>query len=70
MKRDVQFVKAIDVRYDVVRDAMRDRACWLLCGSEDDPALSCAGRLPTNQGWRRRSPNWQTGFAVPCSPIP
>ena len=42
MKRDVQFVKAIDAPYESVRDAMRDRANWTLTGDDTPTAVLVA----------------------------
>lgn len=44
MKRDVQFVQAIDASYESVRDLLRERACWVLCGS-DEPQVSLEAHL-------------------------
>ncbi len=45
MKRDVQFVKAIDAPYESVRDKLRDRACWAICGDPDVPVAHLEAHL-------------------------
>ena len=44
MKRDVQFVQAIDASYEDVRNLLRDRTYWVLCGS-DEPVVALEARL-------------------------